>query len=89
MENISELNVIKEFLLIEMDLIIKEIEANSQKSEDAGIPIYIKNMFVTKLEERREFLWQLCKQILFRIEQSKQAQHNATLVMNKLNENGF
>lgn len=68
----NELQVIKEFLLEEMESINKEIDSQENLAIQAKMKQYIINMFVKKLEERKEHIQVILQKVLCEIAKRKE-----------------
>lgn len=65
-----ELQIIKEFLYREIDLIHKEINKETENAEKKGIPTHLISIFKNKLTERKEHLNSLVKKIQHEIKEA-------------------
>ena len=58
-----ELQIIKEYLISEVDTINKEINVESENAEKKNIPTHLINIFKSKLTERKEHLKNLLSKV--------------------------
>lgn len=61
----------KEYLLGQIDLLYKEERKQSEFASEQKIPSYLIQIFKSKLEERRNFLNHLVKDLIFEINKLK------------------
>jgi hypothetical protein len=71
MENLVELNIIKEYLLDEIHKLYSQAEIEIEKARDGKVSEYVINMISLKFEDRENHLKHLLDDILFKIKEFK------------------
>lgn len=70
-DNLIELETIKEYLMAQINTMLKEIYKEEEDAEKKGIPLHLIVIFISVLKERKEVLEHLLKDIIVKVNEEK------------------